>query len=55
MSDLLLRNVRPLAGPATDLLVQAGRIALAEAVATRSPKRRVVKAGRIVARDGVLA
>ncbi len=39
-------------GCAADLLIVPGE-ALAEAVATRPPKRRVIKRGRIVARDGV--
>ncbi len=40
------------AGCMADLLIVPGQT-MAEAVVTRSPKRRVIKAGRVVARDGV--
>jgi cytosine deaminase len=39
-------------GPADFVAVEAGSIA--EAVATRPPRKWVMKAGRVVARDGVL-
>lgn len=39
-------------GKAADFVILPGET-LAEAVVTRSPKRRVVKRGKIVARDGV--
>ena len=39
-------------GKAADLVIMPGET-LAELIVTRSPKRRVVKRGRIVARDGV--
>ena len=39
-------------GCKADFLIVPGE-AVAEAIVTRSPKRRVLKAGRIVARDGV--
>jgi cytosine/creatinine deaminase len=39
-------------GCKADLLLVPGE-SLADAVVTRSPKRRVIKGGKIVARDGV--
>jgi cytosine/creatinine deaminase len=39
-------------GCKADLLIVPGE-SVADAVVTRSPMRRVIKAGRIVARDGV--
>ncbi|MNU06841.1 cytosine deaminase [compost metagenome] len=39
-------------GKVADLVIMPGE-SLAELVVTRSPRRRVIKRGRIVARDGV--
>lgn len=39
-------------GKAADLVILPGQ-SLAEAIVTRSPKRRVVKRGKVVARDGI--
>ena len=47
-SDLLLRNVRPMAGPATDVLVQDGRIA------SIGPGLRAPKDAEVVEGDGQL-
>ena len=47
-----LKNYGLAVGCKADLVIVPGE-SVAEAIVTRSPKRRVVKAGKIVARDGV--